>query len=172
MCLSPRQRPPHAQPIRAQATGDQPAVSRGSTTVPSRSPPRGSRRSRQPAGPGWVTGYRCDRGPPSSAAPGTPEGPAPVEQLLPGRRAAPTSAPAARPPGRGSPRSPAPSGLPRDLPVKRRALKAQGRSRPEAPGNRLTSRGRWCCHRGPPAPPRRSMGRRPREDDHRLGLWS
>ncbi|KAJ1219224.1 hypothetical protein NDU88_006793 [Pleurodeles waltl] len=91
--------------------------------------------------------------PPSSAAPGAPAGPAPMELLRSGRRAALTSAPAARPPGRGSPRSPAPSGLPRAPPGKRRALTAQGRSRPESPGNRLTSRDRWCRHCGPPAPP-------------------
>ncbi|KAJ1083468.1 hypothetical protein NDU88_003627 [Pleurodeles waltl] len=128
--------------------------------VPSRTPPRGSRRSRRPAGTGWieecstqVAGSRRDRGPPSSTAPGAPAGPAMLEQLRSGRRAALTSAPAPRPPGRGSPRSPAPSGLPRAPPGKRRALTAQGRSRPESPGNRLTSRDRWCRHCGPPAPP-------------------
>ncbi|KAJ1180950.1 hypothetical protein NDU88_006161 [Pleurodeles waltl] len=40
----------------------------------------------------------------------------------------------------------------------RKALKAQGRSRPEAPRSRLTSRGRWLRQCRPPAPPRRSMG--------------
>ncbi|KAJ1173713.1 hypothetical protein NDU88_005539 [Pleurodeles waltl] len=45
-----------------------------------------------------------------------------------------------------------------------------GRSRPEAPGSRLTSRG--CRHGRPPAPPRRSMGPRRRGEDHCLGQWS